>query len=287
MVRLKTVIYSLGIAVVASWPNVMAGEMGKNQVPRALLDFEEVSPSAAVAKWDARGHQPVSPEDCPVCEVGVQNGDMVVQMRHITDAEARRWQPQSVNFSTDMTAKNKVFKEPTYMMPMGDDWICAYSYGEFGNSCWVLSKTGKIKGLLTGHEVVSLQTSKGRYFVTTYDKESFVSKLSEVLHSAPPSMKEISQVENGFLRILASPDDETIYAMSAKNLIRWNMVERTSVNISFDSLFFTDLARDSYSACAFGGCYWIGGRGVVCCINPLAPDLSVHLYAIKDWRKHR
>lgn len=266
--------------VAANSQDGMAKESERTPLPPVLSSFEEVSPSVAQAEWDALGTQFISPEK-PVCEVGIKNNGLVVKIHDLTDAQARGWQPRSVNFSTDMTLKNKTFKEPTYMMPIGNDWICAYSYGEFGNGCWVMSSVGEIKGLLTNHEVVSLYSSKRRYFVTTYDKEIFTSKFSEIIHDNPLSMKEIFQVENGFLRILSSPSDETIYAMSAKNFIRWNMIERTSVNISFNSLFFTHLATYSYSACTFGGCYWIGGRGVVCCINPLAPNLSIRLFVIK------
>jgi len=272
------------LTLIGQTTRIIANEPLNNTKTNALVNFQEVSLADAKAEWDLLGSQFISTSDLwPICEVGVKDGKLSINFRNISDAEAKGYQPQAVKFSTDMTRFNDKFVSPTFMMKVDDDWLCAYSSGGFENSCWLFSKSGVVKKLLTHDLVFSLHSKKGRFFITTFDKKVQKSKLSEIIiNNDSIMMKPIFEIAGVALNLLSSPDDETIYVLSEKQLFRWNMLDHTSVNISLNSSFFTYIAADAYSVCAVNGNYWIGGRGFVCSLSPLEPDLSIHLFTIKE-----
>ncbi|MFO1481910.1 MAG: hypothetical protein U1F71_00975 [Verrucomicrobiaceae bacterium] len=264
--------------------------MAEDRVPDALTrsGFEKVTAKEVLDSWEALGMNFTAPDErWPTCDVTIQSDKLVVKVRKLTYPETQEWRPQKVNFDTDMTSVNKVFKEPTHMMPVGEDWLCAYAYGEFGNRCWLFSKAGEMKALVTKNQIVTLATVKGRFFATTYDSEKHACAFSELVLGKVPQLEPLNEFDTGgigFLKILPSPGDETLFLIDQGQLVRWNVITHTSIAMRVRDQCFVHLASDAHSACEAEGRFWIGGPGFVCGIDPTAPDLALSLFVPKGWR---
>lgn len=222
-----------------------------------------------------------------MCDVTIQGGKLAVLVHKLAYPETQGWRPQKVSFDTDMTSVNRMFKKPTHMMPVEENWLCAYAYGEFGNRCWLFSKAGERKTLLTRHAVLSLAKVKNRYFMTTFNSNSYSCAFSEILPGSAPQLKPLSEFDTrgiGYLKILPSPDDDTLFLISQSHLFRWNVITGSSIAMRVPDECFAWLASDAHSACETEGRYWIGGPGFVCAIDPIAPDRALHIFVPKDWR---
>lgn len=279
------------LVVICSWAGGTAHTVAaEDRVPDALTQsgFQKVTAKEVLEAWQALGMNFTAPDKrWLMCDVTIQGGKLAVMIRKLAYPETQAWRPQKVNFDTDMTSVNPMFKEPTHMMPVGEDWLCSYAYGEFGNRCWIFSKEGERKTLLTKNQVVTLATVNGRFFATTYDSEKYACAFSELVLDRFPKLKPLNEFDMngiGFLKILPSPSDETLFLIDQGQLVRWNVTTNTSIVMRVRDECFAYLAADAHSACEAEGCFWIGGPGFVCGIDPTAPDLALRLFVPKDWR---
>jgi hypothetical protein len=278
------------LTIIFCWAGaVVHGVAAEDHIPAALTqsEFVKVTTSEFLNVWQALGNNFTSPEErWPMCDVTIQDGKLAVLVRRLTYLETQEWRPQKVSFNTDMTHINKRFKEPTHMMRVGEDWLCAYAYGEFGNRCWLFFNAGKTKALLTKNEIVTLATIKGRYFATTYDSEKYAFDFSELVPGRNPELKPLNVFQfsiSGLLRILPSPDKETLFLITQNTLARWNVTTNTSIAMCVPDQCFAYLASDAHSSCEAEGRFWIGGPGFVCSIDPTAADLALQIFVPKDW----
>ncbi len=278
------------LTIIICWVGAVAhGVAAEEHTPAALTqsEFYKVTAGEVLDAWKALGNNFIAPVDrWPMCDVTVRDGKLAVLVRRLAYPETQEWRPQKVSFDTNMTRINKMFKEPTHMMPVGKDWLCAYAYGEFGNRCWLFSNAGERKTLLTKNQIVTLATVKDRYFATTYDSEKYAFDFLELVPGGTPQLKSLNafQISGiGLLKILPNPDKETLFLIDQGQLFRWNATTNASVVIRVWDECFAYLASDAHSACEAEGCFWIGGPGFVCGIDPTAADLALRLFVPKDW----
>ncbi|MBN8422373.1 MAG: hypothetical protein J0L73_25890 [Verrucomicrobia bacterium] len=265
------------------------GAVAADPMPAALSQsgFVSVTTDEYLKAWVSLSNNFIDPDTrWPICDVTIKDGKLAVVVHRPDHPKTQAWSPQTVSFSTDMSGVNHWFKKPTHMMRVGEDWLCAYAYGEFGNACWLFSKTGDKRALLTKNQIISLAAVKGRFFTTTFDSNKYESFFSELIPGRTPQLKPLNGLQmssSGFLMMFPSPDKETLFLIDQTQMARWNVRTGASTVLRPSDPSFAYLASDTHSACEAEGRLWMGGTGFVGSIDPTAADHAIRIFVPRGW----